>query len=553
MLMFRTRPSRFRTFMIASLTLAMVPLAQPALAQRGTEPRRSANETDALPRSLTEREREIVREAPLHLLRGATDPPEGPIVCPPEYHPTQAIIMSYTGNGSWKDILDAMAARITNNANTEVWVICPSSAGGCAAEVQQYMVGIAGANPAKVRVYSAPLNSIWVRDYGPRYIYEGNVRAIVDHTYNRPRPLDNAIPAFISGVRNHAYYELPLVHGGGNYHLDDDGLGYSTVLIQNENPGLTLPQIRGIWQAYQNLFTLFYDAFPTNVDATQHIDMWMIPVAHNKVIISEWPAQPGSIQAQICNAAAADFASRGYTVYRTPARTVSGTHYTYTNAVIVNNIVLVPSYTNSTASQYNATALAVWQQALPDKTIYQINCQAIVTAAGVMHCIVKHVPAPLGGAIPTAFLRSPRGGESLNPGDQLEIRWSSDDDIGVTNVDLHLSTDGGATYPHVIALATADDGSFVWTVPDLPTSQARVRVIARDADGNTGSDASPANFTITGQTCDFADLNCDGAVDVLDLLILLGSWGSCSGCDADLNGDNVVDVLDLLILLGNWG
>jgi hypothetical protein len=55
------------------------------------------------------------------------------------------------------------------------------------------------------------------------------------------------------------------------------------------------------------------------------------------------------------------------------------------------------------------------------------------------------------------------------------------------------------------------------------------------------------------------DLNGDGIIDVLDLLILLDAWGPCprsggaGGCPADLNGDSYVDVLDLLILLDNWG
>jgi trimeric autotransporter adhesin len=61
--------------------------------------------------------------------------------------------------------------------------------------------------------------------------------------------------------------------------------------------------------------------------------------------------------------------------------------------------------------------------------------------------------------------------------------------------------------------------------------------------------------------CAPADLNCDGVVDVFDLLILLGAWGPCAGeqpgadgsCAADLTGDGVVDVFDLLSLLGSWG
>jgi hypothetical protein len=52
-----------------------------------------------------------------------------------------------------------------------------------------------------------------------------------------------------------------------------------------------------------------------------------------------------------------------------------------------------------------------------------------------------------------------------------------------------------------------------------------------------------------------SDINGDGVVDVLDLLILLDAWGACKSCDcpADLNGDCAIDVLDLLFLLDNWG
>ncbi|HRP61991.1 MAG TPA: hypothetical protein PK400_01710 [Phycisphaerales bacterium] len=64
-----------------------------------------------------------------------------------------------------------------------------------------------------------------------------------------------------------------------------------------------------------------------------------------------------------------------------------------------------------------------------------------------------------------------------------------------------------------------------------------------------------AKVEVTGQNR-AGDFNCDGVVDVLDLLFLLSSWGPCpkgSDCLADLNESNVVDVQDLLILLSNWG
>ncbi len=48
------------------------------------------------------------------------------------------------------------------------------------------------------------------------------------------------------------------------------------------------------------------------------------------------------------------------------------------------------------------------------------------------------------------------------------------------------------------------------------------------------------------------DLNSDGTVNVLDLSLLLSSWGK-SGVAADLNSDGTVNVFDLSLLLTNWG
>lgn len=49
------------------------------------------------------------------------------------------------------------------------------------------------------------------------------------------------------------------------------------------------------------------------------------------------------------------------------------------------------------------------------------------------------------------------------------------------------------------------------------------------------------------------DLNGDGLVNGMDLALLLGAWGSCTGCAADLDGSGSVNGMDLAILLGQWG
>jgi len=54
------------------------------------------------------------------------------------------------------------------------------------------------------------------------------------------------------------------------------------------------------------------------------------------------------------------------------------------------------------------------------------------------------------------------------------------------------------------------------------------------------------------------DLNEDGAVDIVDFLALLGSWGPCPApcpphCFGDVDTDCIVGINDLLALLANWG
>ncbi|MFH1313486.1 MAG: metallophosphoesterase [Candidatus Eisenbacteria bacterium] len=97
---------------------------------------------------------------------------------------------------------------------------------------------------------------------------------------------------------------------------------------------------------------------------------------------------------------------------------------------------------------------------------------------------------------PTVTVTQPNGGEIWHIDSFFDITWTADDDVGVTSIDILLSSDGGATYPHTIATGETNDGTCSWQVDVSPTTQARVKVIAYDAATNSGEDVSNGNFTI---------------------------------------------------------
>lgn len=115
------------------------------------------------------------------------------------------------------------------------------------------------------------------------------------------------------------------------------------------------------------------------------------------------------------------------------------------------------------------------------------------------------------------FQESPAGWDEV-------AKLQSDDLAPMDFFGIYVAIDG----PHVIVGANLDDD-----------------------DGDQSGSAYVFNLDTAGDPP--ADFDCSGAVDVTDLLQLLGAWGPCPGCLEDLNGDGIVNVSDLLQLLSRWG
>jgi len=255
-----------------------------------------------------------------------------------------------------------------------------------------------------IEFVSVNTNTIWCRDYGPWTVYDSVTDSIgiVDFRYNRPRPLDDVVPEFLAQRWNLPVYQtlqMPdsLVHTGGNFMVDGFETGFSSKLIQNENPMHTPAQIDTILlkycglQQYVKMETLLYDGI-------HHIDMHMKLLDEETILMGEYPPGVSDYQ-QIENTVSYlrtlnNRYGRPYRIIRMPMPADGAGRYppqsnylTYTNSLIVNKTVLVPIY----GLPGDNAALQIYRDAMPGYRVIGYDCNAIISQLGAIHCIAKEV------------------------------------------------------------------------------------------------------------------------------------------------------------------
>jgi len=127
-----------------------------------------------------------------------------------------------------------------------------------------------------------------------------------------------------------------------------------------------------------------------------------------------------------------------------------------------------------------------------DNRPYVVNSTIGQTAFTDVVVTVTNTAGPFSVTAPNTVV-------TWNAGSTATVTWNvngtNGGSVNCATVNILLSTDGGATFPTVLAAATANDGSQAITVPASPSSTCRVKV---EAVGNIFFDISNTNFTIGG-------------------------------------------------------
>ncbi len=316
-----------------------------------------------------------------------TPPAATPVRQPGEFEPMTGVIVRYPF-GNPTNLLVEYAE------DTTLWVIVANSS-------QQTTVyntlESAGANMDNVDFIIASTNSIWTRDYGPWFMFDGNgEQGIVDPIYNRPRPLDDVIPTTIGGLWSIPVYGMPLATPGGNYMCDGRGIGMSTRLVLDENTSYTTAEVDSIMRDYTGIER--YEHFDyVQIGGIHHIDCWAKLLSPSKILIEEVPPTHSDYARTEANVAYISSITNCYGRPYEIVRVYTPNNEPYTNSLIVNNKVYVPQYGTS----WDDDAIASYQAAMPGYAVLgytgswlsddAIHCRAMgVTDRYMLE--IDHVP-----------------------------------------------------------------------------------------------------------------------------------------------------------------
>jgi agmatine deiminase len=271
-------------------------------------------------------------------------------------------------------------------------------------ELGQDLLSAAGLPGTAVNFIVLPLDSMWIRDFGPQFARwsDGTVKvihAVYDPDVKGPRIQDDALSTYIGRVLNLKVERMPLTLEGGNILSNGDGLMVTSteVMERPENRGYTLQQIGSMLQTYLGCETWVY-LRPPEGEPTGHIDFCLTFLRRNLVVVGQYDKAYDPVNAEILDQMAKTLAgqktSMGPLVVERipmPPRTKEGDWRSYCNVLLVNGIILMPSYSGVDPA-LEEEARKTYARLMPTWKIAPINSDTLIKKRGVLHCIGSTVP-----------------------------------------------------------------------------------------------------------------------------------------------------------------
>lgn len=366
-------------------------------------------------------------------------------VLPAEYEPTGAVIV--TGELVFSNNKTMLLQEIIR-AGAEVWLVTTDSE----IDVSLLEKGITESEIKNIKKISAPVRTIWTRDYAPLVAIpkdntENGLR-LIDINYYDQRPNDDLLPQEISESFKISRISIPVYNEGGNIMCAKE-LCAMTVRVSEANSD---GQVRDSKDVLSDAQIIDYYSKATSkkiiimprlpFEGTGHIDMWAKFFSDKDVVINEvWDETLNVAKGeghkkillelkQFLDKRAQEFSSMGFQVTRIPMPIPaleredimserkyeefrsqgSSIFRSYTNGLVINGTYIIPRYTKlhyysfltndyAKTSYMDDALIAKYERAVTErlnsigiKNIAWIDSDDTIAIGGAVHCTTMQIP-----------------------------------------------------------------------------------------------------------------------------------------------------------------
>ena len=330
---------------------------------------------------------------------------------PAEWHPQSAIQITWPHEGTdWNNILDEVTAFYINLSkeilkHSRLMIVCKESK-----EIKKHFTV---AEQINLLLVEAESNDTWARDHGAISVLIDGKPAIYDFGFNAwglkfAANYDNQITSelFSKNIfeENVKYYNyLNFILEGGAIETDGEGTLLTTskcLLAPNRNQPLTKHEIEEFLKKTLGLKQVLWlnYGFLLGDDTDNHIDTLARFCDKDTIAYVQCTDEKDvhyqelkKMEEELANFNKLD--GNSYNLIPLPmAKAVYEENQrlpaTYANFLILNNVVLMPTY----SSDKDSIAKAQLQKAFPDREIIGVDCTTLIKQHGSLHCITMQYP-----------------------------------------------------------------------------------------------------------------------------------------------------------------
>jgi len=370
------------------------------------------------------------------------------ITMPAEYEKNEGVFVTWPYQADYDSIIAEISGYAASSGDVLI-IYNPDSVSADTNYIRTFLQST-GNNHDNINFIPGYNNTFYIRQYGPVAGYGVFDQSLVRY-YGDPvfdaynRPADDSIPLQLANYRQTDYVQYTLAFEQGNVLIDGEKNIFVSKHILEENLPLTEAEVKQQLSEIYNIsdVTLLETPLHSGGGSMKSLDMFMklldsetvlfteIPdtlpdhdVIENNVSIIEGLTNVYEAPYKIVRVKAAPLQNGKYDT------TLNGEFRSYTNSLILNDLILVPSYNNP---DYDSAAFHAYKENTYGMTVKMIDATKLSVLHAGIHTITKEEPQEHFLRISHQKVES----EQNYPGDEYTITCMASADVLIDNMWLY--------------------------------------------------------------------------------------------------------------------